>query len=143
MSAAPPQGPTDPQVAQMLQAQVDMLCIFVPSANPELAFKALQTAAVQEQGLAQVWLEIAEGAKSHWQLRLSRQANDGAPIVLTAPKRLHGKLTGQDVLNWMIMVGALTSPFLRAALLLGGWAIEFAATDQPSRIIGPDGKLIT
>jgi hypothetical protein len=143
MSAAPPTGPPDPAVAQLLQAQIDMLCRLVPGTKPEMAYKALEAAMQQEEGLAQVWVELVEGPKPAWQLRLSPQGGNGRPLVFQAPKRMVGTVTGQDILFWSLQLGVLTSPFLRAALLLSGWLMEFAGSDGKSKLLGPDGKLVT
>lgn len=138
MSAAPPGGgqpPPEVTAEMLLAAQLDMIARIIPGIPPAALQKAYQAAAMQEEGLGQVWLDIAEGEKPFLALRLSRGNNDGPPITLAARKRLTGNITAEEFRDFATVFGVLTSPMLRTMLMLAGWRIEFAPSNGPSKII--------
>lgn len=146
MSSGPPSGGGGPQapppevqaeLQALYEAQLDMIMRIVPGVAAQTAHAAFQAASTQEEGLGQVWMDLAEGAKPYLALKLERVKGDGPPMTFAAPKRIANQITSAEVRDFCVVIGCLASPLLRGILHSAGWRIQFAPSDGPSKIIMP------
>ena len=122
----PPNGggePVEVTGEQIFELQAQLLCAMAPGATIEAARAAMQKAYAMELNLEKVYKYLFEGQEPRWALYLVRANKDGPPLFFGAPKSMGGQLTGADVRNYALIVGALTSPVVRGLLVLTGWSM--------------------